>query len=114
MSVTILDKVKDFKNKHYSRQSKVLLIWDNVSCHRSQEVKDWLKQNPNQIELDNFPPYSPEMNPIEKVWKRLKQNINHLRGEATLTEIMRKAREFLQNNTFYYKLFGLTRVRIFK
>lgn len=110
----LLSKIKEFKNNYYNEQSKVLFIWDNVSCHKGEEVKDWLKKNPNQIELDNFPPYSAEMNPIEKVWKKLKQRINGLRGEATLTEIAQKSEEFLDNNTFDYKLLSLARTRIFK
>lgn len=110
----LLLEIKKFKNNYYRGQSKVLFIWDNVSCHKGEEVKGWLRKNPSQIELDNFPPYSAEMNPIEKVWKKLKQRINHLRGEATLTEITQKSEEFLNNNTFDYKLLGLTKSRIFK
>jgi len=113
-AAALLDKSKEFKNRHFNEKDKILLIWDNVSCHKSQEVKHWLTQNPNQIELDNFPPYSPEMNPIEKVWKKLKQRINHLRGEASLIEITQKAREFLNNNAFHYKLLGFGNLRIFK
>lgn len=54
------------------------------------------------------------MNPIEHAWKVLKKEINHLRGEATLTAIMQQASRFLRNNTFDYKLLGLTKFRIFK
>ncbi len=64
--------------------------------------------------MDNFPPYSPEMNPIEHVWKALKKQINHLRGGAPLTEIMREAEQFLKDTTFDYKLFDLDKIRIFK
>lgn len=115
-AIHLLNRVKQFKEKHYGQTSyqKVLLIWDNVCCHKSKEVKQWLRENPGIIELDNFPPYSPEMNPIEHVWKVLKKEINSLRGEATLTEIMHKARKFLKSNTFDYKLLGLDKHHIFK
>ena len=59
------------------------------------------------MELDNFPPYSPEFNPIEHVWKELKKHINHLRGTATLEEIMIAAKQFLKNKRFNYKLLNL-------
>jgi len=113
-AIKLLEKAEYFKDEYYGKQAKTLLIWDNVSCHKSKEVKDWLKNNPNKIELDNFPPYSPEMNPIEKVWKKMKQKINQMRGGSTLTETTKKAREFLKNNTFNYKLLGLDSFRIFK
>jgi len=47
------------------------------------------------------------MNPIEHVWKVLKKDINHLRGDTSLIEIMKQARKFLNKKTFNYKLFGL-------
>lgn len=107
-TIFLLEKVKQFKNRTYPNDKrKILLLWDNASCHKSKEVKQWLKDNPGVVELDNFPPYSPEMNPIEHCWKALKQNINHLRGEAPLTEIMQEAKHFLNKKTFNYKLFGL-------
>ncbi|MCG2690173.1 IS630 family transposase [Candidatus Parcubacteria bacterium] len=104
----LLDKVKQFKEKYYpGTKKKILLLWDNASCHKSKEVKQWLRDNPGIVELDHFPPYSPEMNPIEHVWKVLKKEINHLRGEASLIEIMQEAKYFLNKKTFNYKLFGL-------
>lgn len=114
-AVSLLNGIKEFKDKYYGQtNNKILLVWDNIACHKSQEVKQWLKENPGQIELDNFPPYSPEMNPIEHVWKVLKKEINHLRGEATLTEIMQKAGKFLKSHTFDYQLLGLDKISIFK
>lgn len=110
----LLDKVKQFKEQYYpDNNKKLLLLWDNASCHKSQEVKQWLKDNPDLVELDNFPPYSPEMNPIEHVWKALKKHINYLRGEAPLTEIMQEAEHFLNKKTFNYKLLGLDKFRMF-
>ena len=106
----LLDRIKQFKEEYYPDiKKKILLLWDNASCHKSKEVKQWLKDNPGIVELDNFPPYSPEMNPIEHVWKVLKKEINHLRGEAPLSEIMQETKHFLNKKTFNYKLFGLKR-----
>ena len=113
-SAKFLNKVKSFKNKHYGDKGKVLLLWDNVSCHKSKEVKDWLVKNPNQVELDNFPPYSPEMNPIEHVWKELKRNIAFLRPENDLDKIMIRAKNYLNRNRFNYRLLGMDKVSIFK
>lgn len=104
----LLNKIKQFKEKRYPKDKrKFLLLWDNASCHKSKEVKQWLKDNPDAVELDNFPPYSPEFNPIEHVWRALKRHINHLRGGASLTEIMKQSEYFLNKKTFNYKLFGL-------
>jgi hypothetical protein len=49
--------------KSYQGKGKVLLVLDNASFHKSKEIKDWLTQNPGVVELFNFPPYSPMLNP---------------------------------------------------
>ncbi len=90
------------------------MLWDGASCHKSQEIKEWLRINPHIVELDHFPPYSPELNPQEHVWKELKKHINHLRGAATLTEIMTESMKYLNTKKFYYQLFSLTKESIFK
>lgn len=53
---------------------KVLLIWDNATCHKSQEVKAFLNTDLGQmLWVANTPPYSPEFNPDELVWANLKR-----------------------------------------
>jgi nanoRNase/pAp phosphatase (c-di-AMP/oligoRNAs hydrolase) len=92
-----LDKIREFKEYFYSdSKESVLVLWDNSGSHKNQNVKDWLKNNPKMVELDHFPSYSPELNPQEKVWKKLKKHINYLRSTATLTEIMTEAMKFLK------------------
>lgn len=114
-TVQFLDKVKEFKQTHYSDTNQpILLLWDGAGCHKGLDVKDWLKANPGIVDLDYFPPYNPELNPQEHVWKELKQRINHLRGASTLTEIMTEAMRFLNNRRFFYKLFSLTKESIFE
>jgi transposase len=49
---------------------KHLIILDNVSYHKCQGNKDF--PLPENIELMFLPPYSPELNPIERLWNHLK------------------------------------------
>jgi transposase len=50
------------------RQPRIIL--DNASIHRSQELKDLCRRH--GVELSYLPPYSPDMNPIEKTFSMLK------------------------------------------
>jgi transposase len=54
---------------------------DNASTHTAHVVQDWLRPwaIENGVELMNWPPYSPDLNPIENLWKLLKEAIqrNH-------------------------------------
>ncbi len=62
-----------------NKLAKLLLIWDGVSYHRSQEMQDFLAQH-NQglsppewrITCELFAPYAPEENPVEAIWLQLK------------------------------------------
>jgi hypothetical protein len=45
----------------------ILLVCDGASWHRSKGLKV-----PGNITLLRIPPYTPEMNPIEQIWKQLR------------------------------------------
>ncbi|HPG30994.1 MAG TPA: transposase [bacterium] len=52
----------------------IIVIENNVSYHKSREIKEWLSKNKN-FKIFYLPTYSPEYNPVEKIWKRLKSYI---------------------------------------
>ena len=56
---------------------KITIIWDNAAFHRAKEIRDLLGEgNPlENIHLIWLPPYAPDHNPIEHVWKDAKDNI---------------------------------------
>jgi len=62
--------------KFYLRK-KVTLYVDNARWHHAKSVKKWLKEHAG-FALRFIPPYSPELNPIERHWwylrKRATQN----------------------------------------
>ena len=45
----------------------ILMVCDGAAWHRSKGIVV-----PENIQLINIPPYTPEMNPIEQVWKQLR------------------------------------------
>lgn len=56
------------KIKKLNPDKKILIIWDNAGFHKGKVIKNWLRRNSNFF-LMNFPPYSPDYNPQEHVWK---------------------------------------------
>ena len=48
-----------------------VLILDNARPHHARKVREYLADHPIQILF--LPPYSPHMNPIEKLWAAIKQ-----------------------------------------
>ncbi len=51
----------------------MVLIWDRLNAHRAYLVQDFLRAH-RQLATEFFPPYAPELNPIEYVWGYLKLN----------------------------------------
>ncbi|MCX5925193.1 MAG: IS630 family transposase [Candidatus Dependentiae bacterium] len=82
---------------------KIVLIWDNASWHKSEEVKQFLTKTKHDFYLINFPPYSPELNPQEHVWKEGRKHITH----NTFIDNIDKATDafihFLNEKIFDYK-----------
>jgi len=55
---------------NYDKDIPLVFIIDNASWHKTDAVKECCKDN--NIILLFLPPYSPEFNPIERVWSFLK------------------------------------------
>ena len=53
----------------------VHVIWDNARYHRNTEVKKFAKEL--GIKLHYLPPYSPNLNPAERIWKLMHENVRY-------------------------------------
>jgi hypothetical protein len=51
----------------------IILIQDGAKYHTSAETKAFFAQQTARLEVVQLPAYSPDYNPIEKLWKKIKQ-----------------------------------------
>jgi transposase len=50
---------------------RIVVVLDNVGYHKSAATKPWWVQQQARIRPTWLPTYSPELNPIERVWRHL-------------------------------------------
>ena len=55
------------------------MILDNARYHRAQDLKPFFAKNQSRIQRAFLPPYSPELNPIERVWRITRRRVIHNR-----------------------------------
>ena len=77
--------------------SKVFLIVDGHSAHRSRASREWVAAHAEQIELFFLPPYSPELNPDEFLNQDVKSNAVGRKRAITLPELMQHVRGYLRS-----------------
>jgi len=65
--------------QHRRSMRKMLVVLDNARWHHAKLVRPWLEENKQLIKLDFLPPYSPDLNHIERVWKLARQICTHNR-----------------------------------
>ena len=82
---------------------KIILIWDNASWHKSAEVKTFLSKTKYNFHLINFPPYAPELNPQEHVWKHGRSHVTHNSFIENIDKSTDQFIQFLNNEFFDYK-----------
>ena len=52
---------------------KILILWDSARIHKSKELNDFLTLDTiERMTFEHFPPYAPELDPQEYVWRHLK------------------------------------------
>lgn len=73
----------------------IILIQDGASYHTSKAMKQFFAQKAHRITVYNLPSYSPDYNPIEKLWKKIKEKEIHLHYFPTFDSLKNKVHEAL-------------------
>ena len=63
--------------RSYPKASRIHLIWDQAGYHTCKEVSDYLEKS--RIKVHYLPPRSPNLNPIERLWKIMHEHVSHNR-----------------------------------
>jgi transposase len=76
---TCLGFLKQLKKGACKEGRKAVIITDNARYHHAKLHRKWRSENFKKLRLDFLPAYSPELNPIERVWKLTRRMCLHNR-----------------------------------
>ena len=82
---------KDFLKKllrHRSRGKRMVIALDNARYHHAVLLAPFLREYRSVLRMLFLPPYSPQLTPIERVWKLARRIATHNRYFATLAEVL--------------------------
>ena len=71
------------------------IIWDNAGYHRDKSIRKFAKEL--AIKLHYLPPYSPNLNPIERLWKLLHESIRYNKYYGKFSEFTDATLGFFKN-----------------
>jgi len=98
--------------RHRSRNKTMVVILDNARYHHAKLLKPLLEKHQAHLELLFLPPYSPQLAPVERVWKLARRLATHNQYFANLEEvhvaIASCFNQWRQPNTVLRRLCGIT------
>lgn len=82
-------------SKAYRWAHRIHLLVDQYIIHFSRATKRALRRYGDRIVLHPIPTYSPYLNPIERLWKKLHDRVTRNHRFRTLRQLLLAVREFL-------------------
>jgi transposase len=95
-SLLFLELLHTLATKIYPNAKRIHLILDNYGIHDSLQVRLAMKSAAAEnLELHFLPPYCPDHNRIERIWKDVHDNVTRNHRCATMDELMADVRSYL-------------------
>ena len=73
----------------------IILIQDGARYHTSKAMQAFFAKPASRLTVYQLPAYSPDYNPIEKLWKKITQDGTHLHSFPTFEALVTKVNEIL-------------------
>jgi len=90
---------------------RVILIQDGARYHTSKATRTFLEQHKDRLTVYQLPSYSPDYNPIEYLWKKVKTQATHNRYfpefALLVKSVERTLKSFASQSTEILRLMGI-------
>jgi transposase len=75
------------------KKGRLVLIWDNAPCHVAKVVTAEAARL--GIEVVNLPGYSPDLNPIERLWDWMREEVTRGVSHGSVAELIAACQAFI-------------------
>lgn len=82
---------------------RICIIWDNAAFHKGKLLREKLSTTLKSIHLINLPPYAPDHNPQEHVWKYGKDKLANYQRES-LEETVQAFESIITSRNYPYHI----------
>lgn len=86
----------------HSQYQAIVMFWDNATTHKALQTWGW----EHQIYFIAVPAYSPDLNPIERIWKSVKKWVNEtqfIKEMKELSLLFQKGFDLFKNQLAFTK-----------
>lgn len=99
----VIKALKKLKKRYPGK--KICLVWDNARWHKGNKLRRELKKGGGlaNFHLINFPPYAPDTNPQERVWRYAKDRIAH-RFTTSFKQKVNNLKLSIIHRKFHYQI----------
>ena len=95
-TIKLLEQISE----HYSHLDTVYVIVDNARANKNKILIEWLR-NQNLIKMRYLPPYSPNLNLIERLWKFMRKQVINTKFYYNFEDFKKAIVDFFENQEQY-------------
>jgi transposase len=77
-------------------KGNIVMVLDNARAHHAKLIEPFLKEQQGRLKFVFLPPYSPELNIVEGLWKWLKSDVVNNVFYHTVVEIRKNVHTFMK------------------
>ena len=77
-----------------------IVVLDNYSTHKTKAVGQYVKEHADEFELLYLPTYSPHLNPIEDVWRVVKNAVCRNRFWGDIETLLAQVRRYFATKAY--------------
>ena len=71
-------------------QKHVIVIQEGARYHTSQAMQQFFMAPAEHLTIEQLPAYSPDFNPMEHLWKKVKKEATHLKHFPEFTDLQQE------------------------